>query len=836
MNSRRWVAVGLATAAVVLLAGRALATLYVEYQWYAAMGASALWRAQTANTLLLRGASAIAGGLFVFANLYAVRHSVVSLVLPRRVANIEIGEEVPGRYLMIAVILLSVLLGGLLTIPQDSWLALGSARYGTLFNETDPYFLLDLGFYVYWLPFETSLYLWSLIALLLVATVVIFLYALTPSLRWERGALRVSTYVRRHLSLLAALLLLILSWSYRLDAYGILSAGSGGEGAFTYVDHKVMIPASLVLAIIAAAAAALVAWAGWRGQVRVALASVTLVLLLSLVLRQLLPVIARRLATQEDPARREWGYVGTRAGFTRRAYAVDEILSGDSTVVFPGRRDAARGVPVWDAAAMARAIARSPRGGDIMSAPSWHGTPAGVVAEFAQRTRDDASDDTGASWRVVRVLATAADARGEIVRVDRVGTPVSDDPSALPAIVFAGARGYRVVADTGGELTAPELETWQSRLAHAWSEQNFRLLFGDLPHPRPRIILHPDVRDRVHALAPFFTQGQVIRAVAVADTIFWTLDLYSASATYPLSRHVPLYGTDWSYFQHAATAVIHAASGRVTIATDLVLDPIARTWTSRFPELFTPRAALPAPILAALSPATEAAVAQAIALARYGPRTPLSAGDGSADTAPWVPKHVARLDDVDSLLVTDGPPVFVLPDGRPAWTLPLIDDLNRVHGLLLATGGLQRASYWLPIVPTTRLSAVRERLQRVPESAAASTRDARVLSAPVRAVVVGGELTYVQPFVTWRTDGAPTLARMAILSGDSLATGRTSRDAWDVPDLAAGPPPAPLTPPVFRARVQALYERMRAALRAGSWTRFGAAYDSLGQLLGRPPR
>lgn len=836
MSSRRWMAAGLVAAAVVLLAGRALATLFVEYHWYDAMGAAPLWRAQVANTLLLRGASALAGGLFVFANLYAVRHSVVSVVLPRRVANIEIGEEVPGRYLLIAVIVLSVLLGGLLTIPQESWLALGSARYGARFNETDPYFLLDLGFFVYWLPFETSLYLWSLIALLLVATVVIFLYALTPSLRWEGGSLRVSSYVRRHLSVLAALLLLVLAWSYRLDAFGLLSAGSGREGAFTYVDHKVMIPASLVLAIIAAAAAVLVAWAGWRGQVRVALASVTLVLLLSLVLRQLLPVIARRLAAQEDPRRREWGYLATRAGFTRRAYAVDEIIAGDSTVAFPDRASAARGLPVWDAAVMARAIARSPRGGDVVGAPSWHGTPSGVVAELAQRTRDGADGAAGASWRVVRVLATAADSRGEIVRVDRAGDPATDDPAVLPPIVFDGARGYRVVADTEGILPAPELESWQSRLAHAWSEQNFRLLFGDLPHPRPRIVLHADVRDRLHALAPFFAQGRAIRAIAVADTIFWTLDLYSASATYPLSRRVRIDGSDWSYFRHAATAVVHASTGRVMIAADSVLDPVARTWMSRFPALFSPRAALPAAVLAALAPATDGAVAQAIALARYGPRTPLLAGDGERDTAPWAPTHVARLDDVDSLLVAGGPAIFVLPDGRPAWTLPLIDDLDRVHGLLLVTGGLRRAMYWLPTAPGARLSAVRERLQRAPDSAAASTRDSRVLPAAVRAALVGGHLTFVQPFVTWRTDGAPTLARTAVLWGDSLTLGRTARDAWALRDAGAGAPPLPLPAPAFRARVQALYESMRAALRAGNWTRFGAAYDSLGQVLGRPPR
>src|SRR5687768_7155019 len=169
----------------MLLAGRALAGLYVDYHWYAAMGATSLWRAQTENALITRGLSIFFGSAFVFLNLYAVRHSVVALVLPRRVANLEIGEEVPSRYLMGAVVILSLLLGGLLALTQDDWTSLVLARSGEPFREGDPYFQLDLGFFVYWLPFETALHIWALIALLAVATIVVFLYALTPSLRWE---------------------------------------------------------------------------------------------------------------------------------------------------------------------------------------------------------------------------------------------------------------------------------------------------------------------------------------------------------------------------------------------------------------------------------------------------------------------------------------------------------------------------------------------------------------------------------------------------------------------------------------------------------------------------
>src|SRR5262245_43220759 len=110
MTARRWLAVA-AGAALLLLGGRAIAIALLEHRWYEAMGAGELWRSRLLTTLALRASGALVAGLFAFANLLAVRHSVVSLVLPRRVGNIEIGEEVPGRSLVLSAALLAILLG-----------------------------------------------------------------------------------------------------------------------------------------------------------------------------------------------------------------------------------------------------------------------------------------------------------------------------------------------------------------------------------------------------------------------------------------------------------------------------------------------------------------------------------------------------------------------------------------------------------------------------------------------------------------------------------------------------------------------------------------------------
>ena len=82
---------------------------------------------------------------------------IAAIVLPRRIGNLEIGEEVPPRYLLAAVVALSAALGLVLALALDDWQSLVLVRDGVLFQESDPYYQFDLGFFVYWLPFESAL-------------------------------------------------------------------------------------------------------------------------------------------------------------------------------------------------------------------------------------------------------------------------------------------------------------------------------------------------------------------------------------------------------------------------------------------------------------------------------------------------------------------------------------------------------------------------------------------------------------------------------------------------------------------------------------------------------
>lgn len=794
MGGRRWLLIALLVAAIALLAGRALAQVYTDYLWYASVGAADVWRARFVSLSLLRIGCAVVATLFVFANLYAVRQSVVSLVLPRRVGNIEFGEEVPRPQLTWMAFGLSAIIGLAFAWTRNDWSQALGARIGQPFGETDPYFARDLGFFVHRLPFELSLFTWMMTMVLIVIGLVILLYALTPSLRWEQGGLYVSGYVRRHLAMLAGGLLLVLAWHYRLEMYTMLGAGGGVEGSFTSVDHRVGIPASLLMAIVTLGAGLTVLWAGWTGQLRLAFAALTGVIVAALAARQVAPFLANRSAASESSVR-ERPYEATRAGYTRRAFGVDRIAMADSNAVFASLAEAAPFTAVWDEAVLTQTSdhpARSGAGWTVSDSGLHVAIPSGTGSQPALQVMAGFSDDGGMPVRITQ--------QGDAVR-------------GAPPMMFVADSSPRslVTADSSGRIAAPSLGSGASRLAHALSKQDFSLWLGTVPSPAPKLVSRRGVRERVGAVAPFFVQGSAISPVWYGDSLVWALELYSAASTYPLSRRVRINGVEHAYFQHAATALVNATTGRLLLVSDSLADPVATSWMTRFPRLFARAGSLPATLRRQLPPDFDGARAQAIAFGRYGMR-------GETDVA----RHLPDDEGADSALAGTPPPVIGFPRlGATGHVFPLLDRSERLRGLFIALGGSGHRSLWLPArEPAPLWNEALDRLR------AADTVSAGLLvRGYVRAIPLANEVAILQPRYDWR-GGSPRLMYVAALVGDSVRSARTLLQlAGYQPDSAVA------GSAVNRARALQLYEEMRRAMQRGDWAAYGRAFDQLGRAL-----
>jgi uncharacterized membrane protein (UPF0182 family) len=329
------------------------------------------------------------------------------------------------------------------------------------------------------------------------------------------------------------------------------------------------------------------------------------------------------------------------------------------------------------------------------------------------------------------------------------------------------------------------------------------------------------VHERLRTLLPFFTQGTVVTPIVLGDSLFWTVDLYAASAAYPLSQHVQIAGDERTYFQHAATAVLYASTGETFIVADSGAGPPAQTWIKRFPTLFVPWSALPPALHAAIPPAIDGLRAQAAAFAQYGTRF-------DSD----VPRHLIAIDGADSALVGTLPVFVTRRSGSTAVGLILLDVAERVRGMVIGTGGTERETLWYELPRLgAKWSTVLDRLRAVDSTTSGTLRDAATTRGPIRGVPLAGDIAFVQPTYSWRPQGAPTLQHVAILMDDTVRVGSSlAQLAGTLP-----PPAASGTPTLssdLRARAAALYVRMRDALRRGDWIAFGQAFDELGRIVG----
>src|SRR5207244_2868918 len=112
---------------------------------------------------------------------------------------------------------------------------------------------------------------------------------------------------------------------------------------------------------------------------------------------------------------RERPYLGTRATYTRHAFAADAMPRADSSIAYPSLASALPWISVWDAPVLARAANAGRAADDSLTPIGWRTTPAGLVADVIASPPQGASAHT--PWTAAHVLASDADERGAPIRV-----------------------------------------------------------------------------------------------------------------------------------------------------------------------------------------------------------------------------------------------------------------------------------------------------------------------------------------------------------------------------------------------------------------------------------
>jgi uncharacterized protein len=119
--------------------------------------------------------------------------------------------------------------------------------------------------------------------------------------------------------------------------------------------------------------------------------------------------------------------------------------------------------------------------------------------------------------------------------------------------------------------------------------------FSDDITAQSRLLMRRTVLDRVTALAPFLTFDQD-PYIVVGDNgrLYWIIDGFTSSDTYPYSAQSSLGGEPLNYMRNSVKAVIDAYDGTTTFYIFDHEDPIVAAWRSIYPSLFKDETEMPA--------------------------------------------------------------------------------------------------------------------------------------------------------------------------------------------------------------------------------------------------
>ena len=231
------------------------------------------------------------------------------------------------------------------------------------YNETEPIFKRDIGFYIFQLPLLHLLEFW-LIGVLFFSFVAVCLVYLMRGGTLSRGRFYgFSLSQQQHLYTLAGLLFLITSFSHWLGRYDILYSQEGVVYGAGYTHIHVLLPMNWGLAGLTLAFGLVFLWRGllWRpgyfnpmgklsrrqgslwgwfnlGCTSLLVNGICLYLVLTLLGLVLAPAVVQRLVVQPNELQRERPYIINSIALTRAAFDLEAIdsepfdPSGDLTV------------------------------------------------------------------------------------------------------------------------------------------------------------------------------------------------------------------------------------------------------------------------------------------------------------------------------------------------------------------------------------------------------------------------------------------------------------------------------------------------------------------------
>ena len=643
---RRYVRIFLlAVLALAVLGGGTTLSYYVDALWFESLGyASVFW-----TRLDLQGATFGAFALVTFTVVYGA----FLALKPARLEEL-IGSRIliNGQPLKLAVepVVKRVALGLSLAIATAAGTTM-MARWTTLAlfwraprgtTTLDPIFGRPLTFYLFTLPACQLIAGWLLMLAViacLIATVFVVVTDGASVLSGRRfGA--VQTRPWRGLSVaFAALLSMLAAWVY-LGRFDRLFENHTIFAGVTYTDAHVTLTGMLVVCIALLVGAAIAGICAISVSQRRWLVASVVPAVVCYVVVIAVGWYVNSFIVKPNELVRERPFIAHNIEMTRRAYALDRIEpqpfpadTGIEAVDPANNQTTLENIRLWDWRALQDTLRQ------IQEIRTYYDFPDididryqvdGSVRQMMLAARElnvEKLPESSRNWINEKLIYT----HGYGVTMNPVN---GFTPEGLPTLVLSNMPIQSTIPDLKvtrpeiyfGELTNTDVyvKTRQKEFNYPQGDTNnltsyegnggirlggflrrtliaieqddlAKLPFSDDVTSDSRLLMRRNLGKRVQELAPFLTLDPDPYVVVGEDgRIYWLMDAFTESDTYPYARRYTLGDKRFNYIRNSVKIVIDAYTGATTFYVFDIQDPVIAAYRAVFPDLFTDASAMPA--------------------------------------------------------------------------------------------------------------------------------------------------------------------------------------------------------------------------------------------------
>lgn len=644
----------IAVAFLLITSLRGIAGFWTDFLWFDSLGLSSVFSG-------ILGAKLALGAIFtgVFFVLAFVSLTVADRIAPK---NRPLGPEddlltkyhaVVDRRATLVRAAVSLLLGLIAGVGMSSeWNQWILFRNGGSFGTKDATFQTDVGFYVFKLPFYTTVVNWLFASGVIILLATIVAHYLNGGIRLQSPVQRVTPQVKAHISVILGLLALVKAADYWLQRYALTWSTQGTVDGALYTQVKAELPAIYLLLFIALLSFGLFIYNIWRRGWVLPVVAVGLWALVSVVAGVAYPAFIQRFRVEPEESTKEAPYLQHNIEATRQALGLDEIQTkafeytadlAETTQNIDDNPGTIRNIRLLDPSRVTATYqSQQNKYGfykinelDVDRYPIAEvgsDDPSAQTTQVVLGTRDlYTSGIPQQSWEGSHLAYThgyglalapgntTTDSGSPDYLVSNVPTEVAEDQINLqikqPQLYYGESLPGYAITNTGraevdytgtaegeGQSTyegtgGVQLDSFVRKAAFALRFADWNLIVSNFLTSDSRIVFERDIDARIHKVAPFMQWDADPYPVVLDGRVVYMWDGYTSTDKYPNAQLADtsdmvngsdLSGSRLNYIRNSVKAVIDTYDGSVTLYVVDPSDPIVSAYQKAFPDLFKP--------------------------------------------------------------------------------------------------------------------------------------------------------------------------------------------------------------------------------------------------------